>query len=1005
MSRSSWVVAVLFWATFFTCIHAGAGAGVDGGDLSGDRQRNIFPLPQFSSDDQPGTWGTDWVSMVNRGINALNVLSGCVNSQFSRKKPTRVQRRALKHISDSYMDVCSIVDTDPGRSSLEELCSSSRLYQVDRSDVVSYARELVSWPKVETRPVPLGECLPCADVERLATWRQHMLKPAGSVGDENNIKRPYMDPILKHNHTEYMSFIQELQKRHMIAFKTDIDDAGDLGIFFVRKKNGSQRLIFDTRILNQKFVEPPSTDLPSADAFTRLEMPENESFYIGSGDLANAFYTLSVPDDLGRMFTLPAIKAEKIGLCEIGGAKLRPGQLVCPYLTVLPMGWSWALHLCQCVMMNAIHLAGFDSSHIISDKGDPVRIHEHGDTACGGYVDNFLVVGNDQAAVNAGLESISERLRSFGPTVHEEEPATHSISFVGLSFNGVTGCISLKPERIRKLQRAIHELLVRNFASGSLLEVILGHLTWAIMCRREGLSILKSCYAFVHENKENPCRLWPTVRAELETVSALLPLFRSKINIGWSEDVTASDSSPFGYGICCRKVERDIVQMIGGQCEKWRYRFEDAVDARKHAAKSVGIVDSACLSDDLKGAFKHGSLQYFDDGSCNDRFGFKEVPLKLLHPDDWVVAWSRPWKHEDNILHTEALALTWSVEHSLRANRNFGRKILCLADNLPLTLSACKGRGKSSYLTKPLRKLCALSLATGSRVHVRWIPSEWNVSDRPSRALSQWAARGFDSWFRYHEQEHPRPSRQHRVGASSVDPAKIQAVKKEGSETAINHEGNHSSIGDDIPRKPECSSANNPGLLQADQGVQRLDDSTQPDSKDIARARPQLDRVPRGAVRSRSGSERWGASGGCGEVLLAASHQGHPKGCERAQGLAAGSPSASTHADSHRGPRGYHGCDDLEWGVRDCPEALHPVPRLHAPRRMQSAASQAAGGPTVEHKSELLLLGDLAAPNRGPYPWKNRNFRWLSDHRFGHLAESPPAQVGDAEDGFRPSVE
>ena len=47
------------------------------------------------------------------------------------------------------------------------------------------------------------------------------------------------------------------------------------GIFFVRKKNGSQRLIFDTRILNRKFVDPPSTDLPSITLCRRIHSSWN----------------------------------------------------------------------------------------------------------------------------------------------------------------------------------------------------------------------------------------------------------------------------------------------------------------------------------------------------------------------------------------------------------------------------------------------------------------------------------------------------------------------------------------------------------------------------------------------------------------------------------------------------------------------------------------------------------------------------------------------------------
>eukprot|EP00435_Cladocopium_sp_Y103_P024584 s857_g6.t1 len=670
---------------------------------------------------------------------------------------------AIQHISDSFLELHSVIDDDPGGSALEELCASSRLYQVDRSDVVSYARERVSWPKVESLPVPIGNCLPAGDSERLATWRQHMLKPSGSGVETSSVKKPYMDPILRFNHSEYEHFIVELKKRHMVSFKLDTADAGELGIFFVRKKNESQRLIFDTRILNEKFKVPPSTDLPSADAFTRLETPENEPFYIGSGDLSNAFYTLSVPDDLGQMFTLPAIEARAIGIDTINGHYLRPGTMICPYLTVLPMGWSWALHLCQCVMLHAIKQSGIDDEQIISDKGAPVCVKQFDDIACGGYVDNFVVIGNNPTAVDAGLGRISERLRSLGLTVHEEEPASLRMSFVGLDFNGQTGFVGLKPKRIHKLQKAIKELLARNFASGELLQLILGHITWTVMCRREGLSILKSCYAFVHEHLQSPCRLWPSVRFELETIGALLPLFRTKINVGWSSDVTASDSSPYGYGICSRKISNDIVQSIGSQCERWRFRFEDAIDARKHAAKSAGLVDLAKGQHKIDGHgiddtdLAHGSLEDTISSS-----GFDEVPLKLLSPGDWTVVWSRPWNFKDNILHTEALALVWSIEHSLRSCRNVGKRLLFLSDNLPLTLSACKGRGKSGFLTKPLRKACALALATGSKLHVRWIPSEWNVADRPSRALSQWAARGLSSWFQDSDSEFSRSRRADR---------------------------------------------------------------------------------------------------------------------------------------------------------------------------------------------------------------------------------------------------
>jgi hypothetical protein len=222
---------------FFNCIFQVAGVEVAGSDLlGGDRQRNIFPLPPISDDFPSEPHSLGWSSMVNQGINALNVLAGCTNSLNSKKKPTRVQRRALQHISDAFKDVSVVHECDPGRSSLDDLCSSSRLYQVDRSDVVSYARELVSWPKVETSPIPLERCLPVADIEWLATWRQHVLKPEGSCDNRNSPKRPYMDPILKHKQNYYEHFIRELRQRHMIKFKLDTSDAGDLGSFLCGRR-------------------------------------------------------------------------------------------------------------------------------------------------------------------------------------------------------------------------------------------------------------------------------------------------------------------------------------------------------------------------------------------------------------------------------------------------------------------------------------------------------------------------------------------------------------------------------------------------------------------------------------------------------------------------------------------------------------------------------------------------------------------------------------------------
>eukprot|EP00959_Pyramimonas_sp_CCMP1952_P458512 9476756-Pyramimonas_sp.AAC.1 len=91
-----------------------------------------------------------------------------------------------------------------------------------------------------------------------------------------------------------------------------------------------------------------------------------------------------------------------------------------------------------------------------------------------------------------------------------------------------------------------------------------------------------------------------------------------------------------------------------------------------------------------------------------------------------------------NILFLEGEALVMGFKNVLRSCKAHGRRILILSDNLPLVLAAGKGRAKSVHLRQCLYRICALSLATGSRLAVRWVPSELNPADPVSRGEVGW---------------------------------------------------------------------------------------------------------------------------------------------------------------------------------------------------------------------------------------------------------------------------
>eukprot|EP00973_Karenia_brevis_P007804 1058203-Karenia_brevis.AAC.1 len=80
-------------------------------------------------------------------------------------------------------------------------------------------------------------------------------------------------------------------------------------------------------MLNSSFIDPPSTALPSAAAFSNIETDRDRTFYFASADIKNCFYSLAVPDDLSDMFTLQGIQAGLVGISSINGHYVPPHTL------------------------------------------------------------------------------------------------------------------------------------------------------------------------------------------------------------------------------------------------------------------------------------------------------------------------------------------------------------------------------------------------------------------------------------------------------------------------------------------------------------------------------------------------------------------------------------------------------------------------------------------------------------------------------------------------------
>ena len=209
----------------------------------------------------------------------------------------------------------------PPEGAFHELLGASRVYGNDRCDILPYVKENVSWPAPGSKAVPLLDFLAPADRHGLLAWDRHMLNDAASVLDAKEklgIDRFYCDPSLFRPPRRYGEFIRGLARRGMVGFTFGVyQPIGYMDIFLVRKKDGSLRIVFDTRLLNCAFRSAPSTELATGAASSRLEFTNGGDGFIASADVSSCFYAMDVPDALARIFCLPPVYAEHAGFVEL----------------------------------------------------------------------------------------------------------------------------------------------------------------------------------------------------------------------------------------------------------------------------------------------------------------------------------------------------------------------------------------------------------------------------------------------------------------------------------------------------------------------------------------------------------------------------------------------------------------------------------------------------------------------------------------------------------------
>ena len=332
-----------------------------------------------------------------------------------------------------------------------------------------------------------------------------------------------------------------------------------------------------------------------------------------------------------------------------------------------------------------------------------------------------------------------------------------------------SGLILNQPKRIWRIRWALEHVLAVGKCSGKELERLIGHVTFMFLIRREMLSLLSTCYAFIEQNYDRRCWLWKCLKNELSTVLALLPLALADVCAPWSTEVVCTDACEYGYGACSSQWDAGDVQRVGAVHERWRYRDSSAVQAREHAALAASlwsgaapppckqpspppagsgpaacsprsppaacttqqqmpsaatVQQSPCSSHVLYDAnaaavddaqqqsmnVAHESLIH-DRDSNGRNLEFEEVPHVLATNAEWKVLGARRFLKPESINVLEGRAALWGLRHKPRSVHSIRRRHLILVDNLSVALAIDRGRSSGS-LNKICRKWCALMLAS-----------------------------------------------------------------------------------------------------------------------------------------------------------------------------------------------------------------------------------------------------------------------------------------------------
>ena len=410
------------------------------------------------------------------------------------------------------------------------------------------------------------------------------------------------------------------------------------------------------------------------------------------------------------------------------------------------------------VAMSALNI---DRGQVFLDGHPSPILKEHGVTTMP-YCDNVHVMSLSPDMCQSGKDAVCSKLERLGFVLHEHTAASTMTQTLGGIIDGQVGLVRCSEQQVWSLIFAF-EYVLSHKVSVELVQRLLGHAMVVCTINRCGMPIFRRLYDFVHSSCQ-PRRLTLLEQSECKIFIGILPLLVANLRRQWADVITATDASPEGWGICERDCDCSFVAQMGRWHERWRYKRLDVADWKPRERAFARNVFSDLQTVGLP----------FDPGDDYDNYvmdeEFPEIPFSVLKPSFWTTVGLGKWGDtSEHITIKEARAVLLAVRRLSRASRHRHKRHLLFVDNMALAFALGKGRCANYALLRVLQQIGSVCLACSLTLRSRWIPSEVNISDGPSRGQivpgpyvkestgTNDSSRGLQSSYRLQGESHENP--------------------------------------------------------------------------------------------------------------------------------------------------------------------------------------------------------------------------------------------------------